>query len=267
MSKQLIFFFDIDGTILPENIHPRRIPDDTLAAIRAAQAQGHLCLINTGRGYGCIDRYILGLGFDGIVSGCGAMATLGDRVLWRHPPLSVERSREIIAAARDCGCWCVFEGYDHRAFDALFEAPTPEQRANAEAQAKAGGIPDLFLGEEPEFPMLKFLINKKRGGDWARLEALVPELDFVQFNETWIECPPKGFDKGRALIRVMEHLGLPLSQSVAVGDSVNDLPMLRVCPNSVAMGNGSAKEHPVSYVTGEADKGGIAQMMRHFGVM
>lgn len=265
--EQLVFFFDIDGTILPENIHPRRIPDDTLAAIRAAQAQGHLCLINTGRARGCLDRNLLELGMDGIVSGCGAMAEIGGKVLWRQPPLSVERSREIIRAARELGVRCVFEGYDNRAFDALFEAPTAEQRASAIARTRAGGIPDIFLEEEPEFELLKILINKQRGGDWATLERLVPELEFVQFNEIWIECPPKGFDKGKALIRVMEHLGLPLSRSVAVGDSVNDLPMLRVCPNSVAMGNGSAKDYPVSYVTAEADKGGIARMMRHFGVM
>ena len=59
MTKQMVIFFDIDGTLLPEG--HTEVPEDALSAIRAAQENGHLCLINTGRALGHIEPYLRGL--------------------------------------------------------------------------------------------------------------------------------------------------------------------------------------------------------------
>ena len=262
-DKQMVVFFDIDGTLLPEG--QTEVPPDALAAIRAAQANGHLCLINTGRGLGHIEPYLRGLGLDGIVCGCGTMAEVHGEVFWQHPALGPDEARQIIANARACGLTVIYEGYDAMGFD-VFANPPETLGKDAYVFFDGRGRKLVMIGEGDSFPILKFLIDKSRGGDLERFRALTPGFAFVDFSERWEECTPCGYDKGRALLRVMEHLGLPPEQSIAVGDNTNDLPMLRVCPNSVAMGNGTAKEYPVSFVTRRCDDGGIAHLLRHFGL-
>lgn len=262
-NKQMVVFFDIDGTLLPDGAY--EVPADALAAIRAAQARGHLCLINTGRGLGHIEPYLRGLGFDGIVCGCGTMAEVHGEVFWQHPALDLDAARTVIENARACGMTIVYEGYDALGFD-VFANPPEQMGPDTYIFFDARGRKLNMIGEHDSFPILKFLIDKSRGGDLERFRALTPGFNFVNFNGRWEECTPHGYDKGRALLRVMEHLGLPPEQSIAVGDNTNDLPMLRACPNSVAMGNGSAKDHPVSFVTRRCDEGGIAHMLRHFGL-
>ncbi len=43
--------------------------------------------------------------------------------------------------------------------------------------------------------------------------------------------------KGAALQRVCDHLEIPIEQSVAVGDSFNDVEMLEAAGLGIAMGN------------------------------
>ena len=75
------------------------------------------------------------------------------------------------------------------------------------------------------------------------------------------EVCQKGVDKGHAMLEVMKHLGLPVSQSIAFGDGSNDHEIIQMA------GIGVALKAKADYVTAECDKGGIAQALRHFGVI
>ena len=77
--KQKIIFFDIDGTILPENGMP--IPESTKEAIKKARANGHLTFINSGRTSVNINPNIRELGFDGYLCGCGTYIYYKDKLL------------------------------------------------------------------------------------------------------------------------------------------------------------------------------------------
>ena len=68
MGRKLLFF-DIDGTLWDfHNV----IPVSTVRAVHQARANGHLAFINSGRSRAFINsQELLGIGFDGIVSGCG----------------------------------------------------------------------------------------------------------------------------------------------------------------------------------------------------
>lgn len=256
-------FFDIDGTLLPEGAPA--IPAETLAAIREAQANGHYCFINTGRPMGIFPAELLDAGFDGIITACGSMATLHGETLWKHPE-SIDAGRRVIAASRACGLTVIYENYSGRGYDCFFRPPTEAQKAGF-ARSRAVGRTIVELGEQDDYPLLKFIIDKSRGGDLARFRAMIDDFSFTAYDERWEECVPLGYTKGTALCRMMEHLGLPLTQSIAIGDNRNDLPMLEVCPNSVAMGNGEAKTFPVSFVTLRCEEGGVPHMLRHFGLI
>ncbi|HEY3397965.1 MAG TPA: HAD family hydrolase [Armatimonadota bacterium] len=51
-----------------------------------------------------------------------------------------------------------------------------------------------------------------------------------------LDCAPRGVDKGAALRRLAAELDVPLSETAAVGDGGNDLPMFPVAGVSVCVG-------------------------------
>jgi Cof subfamily protein (haloacid dehalogenase superfamily) len=52
-----------------------------------------------------------------------------------------------------------------------------------------------------------------------------------------LELTPKGVDKGLGIKHLCQYLDVPLIQTIAVGDSHNDLEMLKTVGLSIAMGN------------------------------
>ena len=54
----------------------------------------------------------------------------------------------------------------------------------------------------------------------------------------------------------------------AIGDSMNDLPMLNAVPNSIVMGNGSDElKKSASFVTKDLLDNGIEYALKHFGMI
>lgn len=78
------------------------------------------------------------------------------------------------------------------------------------------------------------------------------------------EIGSKDASKGQALTRLAERLGVPLSQTAAVGDSLNDESMLRAAGVGVAMGNARQDMKEIAdHVTLTNDEHGVAYMIRH----
>ena len=66
-----------------------------------------------------------------------------------------------------------------------------------------------------------------------------PSMDFVFPSPTApiIDISPAGWNKGSAVCRIAEELGLTLDDVAVFGDSENDLSMIEAVPNAVAMAN------------------------------
>ena len=92
MQPQLLFF-DIDGTLLSNDTH--QIPESALNAIAAAQKNGHLAFINTGRTFRTMPAFLKDLGFDGFLCGCGTRIVCHGETLLAHSLSEEERSRII----------------------------------------------------------------------------------------------------------------------------------------------------------------------------
>lgn len=76
MGNRKAAFFDIDGTIWDKD---NRIPDSTKEAIRKIRENGSLAFLCSGRCRSYIQNpELLGIGFDGVVSGCGTMVEYND---------------------------------------------------------------------------------------------------------------------------------------------------------------------------------------------
>ncbi len=79
-----------------------------------------------------------------------------------------------------------------------------------------------------------------------------PDLTYVNVNRP-------GTDKGVALHRAADHLGIPMSAVAAIGDATNDLSMLAVVGTAIAMGQAPAQVRAAAHlVVPDVDAHGVA---------
>src|SRR5207302_6012076 len=62
----------------------------------------------------------------------------------------------------------------------------------------------------------------------------------------FIEVMDPNVDKGKALALVAQHVGVPLGETMAIGDSWNDIPLLGAAAFGVAMGSAPPELRAVS---------------------
>ena len=92
----------------------------------------------------------------------------------------------------------------------------------------------------------------------------LPGITITSSGSDNFELLPAGADKGRALTRLGELLGVTPAEMVAIGDSDNDAEMLRAVGMPVAMGNADAAlKNLAKYITADCDHDGVAQAIYH----
>ena len=102
----------------------------------------------------------------------------------------------------------------------------------------------------------------------AELVSLCHAVRGVRWHPDFVDLIPADGGKNRGMERMLCHYGLTRSQSIAFGDGGNDIDMLRYAGIGVAMGNATDEtKQAADHVTGSVDDDGIAQALRHFGVI
>jgi len=92
---------------------------------------------------------------------------------------------------------------------------------------------------------------------WVRTPAY-PSVDFIN-----VVAP--GVSKGKALKALASHLGIPLTEVIAIGDGTNDIPLLSLAGLGIAMGNAPAKiKTAADYITLDIERGGVAAAIKKF---
>lgn len=90
-------------------------------------------------------------------------------------------------------------------------------------------------------------------------------LVFADSEETGLEMSPEGIDKGTGLEELCALLGIPMEDTIAVGDSFNDLPVLRRAGLSVAVGNAKdAVKEICDMVVADCDHDGVAEAIEEY---
>ena len=261
----MIVFFDIDGTIISDD-GKNMIPESAVRAIRAARGNGHLMYINTGRTYMNVEPPIREIGFDGYICGCGTYIQCGDDVILnRTVPRGI--CEKITRLVRECDMTPVYER-----FDALFTDKTArilDGLKDLLETFKSQGKDLSRDASDADFGFDKFVVWYDEKSDLDKFKRGIAEnFDFIDRGWGFCELAPKGFSKGAGIKIVCEHLGVSENDTIAIGDSLNDTPMLDAAKISVAMGN-SVKEllDTADFVTRDLYDGGIEYALRRFGLI
>lgn len=249
MVASKLVFIDIDGTLADEK---HIVPESAKIACRQAQANGHKLFICTGRSMPKIERSILDLGFDGVVSVAGAQANVGDRVLFQHlvPAEAVDAAMAYFAEYH-------IESYQWQGADGMYISEGYRRHLESKGKVFNRGEFARFwhLIDEVEIPAGSTLgqtIHVSKGSYFTGPDPDVTFEDTKRDLSPWFELvhgsydkiSPNngelliaGYDKGTAVRDVAAALGYDIADTIAIGDSDNDTAMLKAAGTSVAMGN------------------------------
>ena len=275
---QKLLFFDIDGTLAMPGYPPA---EDTVRAIRAVRAAGHRAFLCTGRGEHMVSDDIAGIGFDGGIYHAGGRAVLDGRVIYENhaDPSMLE---EVLPLIRENSIFYSIEtteGDFASAFDRKALAETDLSGANTELVRM---IETVFLSRENTLSdyrgqgIYKVFFFVRRLADFEKIrDALGEKYLAVSFENlgsdmvlTACEVSRKDINKGKALEGVCAFLGADVKDTVAFGDSMNDMAMMKAAGLSVAMGNAEPRILEAADVVCESCmEAGIARQLERMGLV
>lgn len=95
-------------------------------------------------------------------------------------------------------------------------------------------------------------------------EPLLP-LTVVRGEKTTLEITSVGVDKAEGMRILAQYLNIPMSETMSIGDSENDLTALQAAAVSVAMGNADEKIRALcDCVTEDNDHNGVGLALRRY---
>lgn len=258
-----IIFFDIDGTILSHRTG--QISESTRVAIRKARANGHLVFINSGRTYAEIDDTTKEIGFDGYVCGCGTYITFHGLEL-KRVSLSEATCRKIIRDLRKHRIDAVLEGTETIYFDRHTRFDTLIRQRESFINKYHFNVQD-WDAERISFDKFCIWCKKSKQG-FAFFSEYSEMFDFIDREGRLYEVVPKGYSKATGIAFLLDYLNIPHENSYALGDSSNDLSMLKYVKHSIGMGNSDAAvRDTVSFLTKDVDEDGAAYALKHYNII
>ena len=253
---------DLDGTLLDSS---ERITRSNRAAIKRAQALDvHIVLI-TGRGADAPLAFGRELG-------------LHDPIICAHGALTKEcpSGRELrhIAIPREYATALIEFAHEHRLDTAVYTGERFHRLAGAPRYMDDMrgplwvDVPNLIELAEHDSTFIRFFGRKAVDAITQRFAGMPVHFKF----ETWGEfeelaITSEAATKEGALAELARDLQIDASDVLAVGDSRNDVPMLRWAGVGVAMGNALPEViEAAPFVTASNDEDGVARAIERFVV-
>lgn len=272
-----VIFLDIDGTLTEpgKNIPPV----SAVAAIRKAREAGNKVFLCTGRNYGML-KPLLAYEFDGLIASSGGYVEVDGELIYNRP-FSDDETDRVMEVLSENGIFRTIECKDGSYTDdglKDFLREHAEEGGNSELLRWREQIESSLgirpMGEYEDQPIYKVVLmalsmealeNVKKTMD-KRFNVCIQEANGQSVYNG--ELISSRYDKGQAVKRVCEHLGIPVEDSYGFGDSMNDLEMVEAVGTSVVMENGAeALKAMADMVAPAYDKDGIWKAFETCGLM
>lgn len=225
---------DMDGTLLRDD---KTISARTIRAIQRFEEAGGRFSIATGRGVQAMERYIEQLRTRTpllLLNGCLGYDPVNGADIFRHEldrqvleavwPILLAHKLDLVVHGPRRGMILGMNEIiaEHLVHDGITVDEVPAMSpANLSSVVKI-----LTIGEPPVLDLAEAAI----------LAAGVP-VQLVRSHTNYLELLPLAGGKGHALTALLGHLDIPLDQSIAVGDFLNDLDIVQTAGLGVAMAN------------------------------
>ncbi len=258
----MILFFDIDGTLWDGNNH---IPKSAVESIQKARKNGHKVFLNSGRSRAFIQNpKLFEIGLDGIVSACGTMIEYNGETVYQRR-IDPEMAVFSVELVYKYDFQAILEGAQYLYLEEEeFRDDAYGAKVISEMQGRLKGIRECW----GEWDIQKFSCKTDTPHKNECFAKLHPYYEILSHSPTVAEMVPKGFHKGKGIEEVCELLGEDIKNTVAFGDSINDMDMIRTAGIGVAMGNGTTDiKEAANYITTSLMEDGIANALRHLELL
>lgn len=248
MDRKIIFL-DIDGTLVENG---KKVSQKVVDAIQTVRKNGHYVIICTGRPK-CGVKNLEYIGFDGYICSAGSYIEIDEKVIFYK-----ELDKEYVTKARNCfeknhvyyNLETIDAIYEDKKMSELFTFGETNKLMNSEMKRLLCSLKEEYNIHELEdydesigvCKMCFIAVNKQ---DLIEPKALLSQdFHFIIHDSLGLpiingEIILKGFDKGKAVSMVCDHLNISLENTIGFGDSMNDLEMIKICKHGVVMENGN----------------------------
>lgn len=269
---------DLDGTFLTDE---KTVPQKNIQAIKSLKNIGVSVFFCTGRPISFVEKYVKSAGASSLViGGNGAIIRnifTGESIFQQC--FEKETQKRVLE-------FCFAQGFDTLAYtpngDVYFSNESKRVRVFTEYN---DSLQDSSISKVRLFPLKKLMENVDSVPIYKVLVTERPigsQIDVVRKNdleylnhflETMsavyavpsmadvVDIMSQGVSKGKAVVKLAEHLAVPLSKVGVIGDNKNDISMFQIAGKSVCMSNGNEEAKKMAdWITSDSnDEAGFAE--------
>lgn len=254
-------FFDIDGTLLSFKTHT--VPLSTIDAINIVKQKGIKVILATGRLLKQV-KNLGGIEFDGFITVNGSYCVttegevIGKRLIPREELESLLTYQQNImkfpfAFMVQEGSFVNYIDDTVQLISDLVKVPVPP-------------VKDLHTMVDEEVLQINLYVDKLTE-EKIMQEALV-SCESSRWHPIFADVNVKGTNKSVGIDEFLSYYNIDKSETMAFGDGGNDIEMLKHVGIGVAMGNaGDDVKAVADYITDGVDDNGVANALRHYGLI
>ena len=263
-QRPLLLAIDLDGTL----VEPRKpVRPNVIAAVKRAAAAGVRATLVTGRMYVGAKHFADLLDLDGPIV-CYQGAVIADAKsgrFEREVPLANAVAVRIYGAAKDAGYHVQFYRDDRfyvendNAYARLYAKTSDTEPVVVRS------LPGDFAGRDSTKVNIVTDIDKTPEALAFMQRVCGDDAYVTRSNPEFVEMLSPLVDKGVALRLLAAQLGIPMERVLAIGDSYNDLPLLRVAGFAIAMGSAPDDlKAEADAVVADVEHDGVAEAIDRF---
>jgi len=271
MPKIKLVVTDMDETLIKPTA--RKVSVENADAIRKAKEAGVAVTIATGRIYSIVKRWVDMLDIEAPVIACnGADIRKSHKSIYTDT-INDEMVKDIIGTASEYtgvkrflfsgdNIFCTPDDRDKELFNKWWPGKT-----DAMAGVVYGSFKDIYPIVEGN--VQKVLLWAKNDSQHKELEDKLKKYsgkcDITCGERLNLEVNTKGMSKAVAVRRIAEMMGISMDEVMAIGDSGNDVEMLKAVGTAVAVENAMPAARAVAdHITASCEDNGVARAIEKF---
>ena len=276
MKKEIkLVALDLDGTLFRPD---KTISLENTKAIKEAVGDGVEVVISTGRPYCGLplkELEEMGVHYAITANGAGIYRIPQKECLYSNcmdDELSVELVERLDQMDMHMDLFAEGNSYcDEKLYDKidLLVIPKPMQAYIQSSRSFVKNLPHYIRDKKIQIQKITMNFYQDEAGSYIDYEKVLhmlsadERLELVSGGYHNLEITKKGTTKGKALHILADLLNIPMEQTMACGDTQNDMDILQAAEIGVAMGNATedVKQH-ADFITLSNEEDGVAYAIR-----
>lgn len=251
-------FFDVDDTLIAHT--SGTIPEGTRRALGELRRKGILTVVATGRHMAEFEFLpVKDIAFDAYITNNGQICLDAEKTVFWGDPVDDMAAALLVKLFQQKTIPVVLVEQDRLYINFVNDTV---RRAQTDISSPLPPISEYRGGKIYQATMYASAEQA------SLISGRLPGVKITRWNQNGIDIVPKHGGKKAGIKRFLELHRIKAEETMAFGDSENDIEMLEYAGIGVAMGNASADVQSVAdYVARRAEDDGIRHALRHFALI